>query len=502
MAERRYRMALAGLGGRTVAVLAVLMLVVAAAQRSGVKLDLSASRRFTIDPALVRIVGDLREPVSVVAIWKRENDGDLTAITGMLDDLAKRNPLFTIRRIDPDLQQPEYNRHGATYHDKTYPALYLCRGERAFKIPVTGATRLYLQRDLGGGLLALADAKPPGAHFIQGHGELAPDGGADGSDALIRALELGGFRTTIGGSTLAADEIAVLAGPTAPLGEVAIASLDRHLVDGGSLLVFADDRCPDDLAALLRRRGILLAGGVPREPEGLMDPQSPSAPPQVVVSRNHHAEIPDDFPYFNLQLGSETIHPQHPASAAVAQARQFLVSPWTTPVSLLPLDPAADPELLTLLGQRGLLPRWAEAPTPLLVTAPHDTWLVGRQEVPKVPGDLAERPSLPLAVACVYQPDERSARHGEQPRIAVWGSRQAVSNRTLTLSQYANQTFAVDLARWLANRGKSNPIPVAEIRAFQVVASERGLYLIMTLLVAVVPCLAIGGALLAFLHRR
>ena len=76
MAEKRYRMALAGLGGRTVVVLAVLALIVAGAQRTGWKIDVSADRRFTIDPALVRIVADLKDPVSVVAIWKRENDGE------------------------------------------------------------------------------------------------------------------------------------------------------------------------------------------------------------------------------------------------------------------------------------------------------------------------------------------------------------------------------------------------------------------------------------------
>jgi len=502
MAEQRYRMALAGLGGRTVAVLAVLALLVAGAQRTGWKIDVSADRRFTIDPALVQIVADLKEPVSVVAIWKREHDGELTSITGMLDDLAKRSPLFTVRRIDPELQQPEFQRHAATYHDNAYSALYLCRSDRAFKISVTGATRLYLQRDLGGGLLTLADPKPPGARFFQGHGELAPDGDLDGGGALVRAFELAGFRTAFGGTTPAVDEIAVLAGPTAPLGEIAIAALERHLKDGGSMMVFADDRCPNDLAALLRRRGILMASGVPREPQGLIDPQAAPAPSKVVVSLRNHADIPDDFPYFNLQLSGEFIQPQHPASAAVAKSGQYVISPWTTPVSLLPIGPDTEPELLAALKEQQLLPPWAEPPTPLLVSAAHDAWVVGRQEIPKVPGDMDKLPALPLAVACIYRSDESSARHGEQSRIVVWGSRQAITNRILYQAHYANQALAVDMAKWAANRGKANPIPVAEIRAFQVAASERSLYLIMALMVAVVPCMAIGGALLAFLHRR
>ena len=128
--------------------------------------------------------------------------------------------------------------------------------------------------------------------------------------------------------------------------------------------------------------------------------------------------------------------------------------------------------------------------------------MVGRQEIPKVPNDMDKRPALSLAVACIYRSDEGSARHGEQSRIVVWGSRQAITNRILYQTQFANQALAVDMAKWAANRGKANPIPVAEIRAFQVIASERGLYAIMALMVAVVPCLAIGGALLAFLHRR
>ena len=57
------------LGGRTLTVLAVLAVLVAAADRSGLLSDWSSDRRFTLSPRLTLLITAQNEPVELVGIW-------------------------------------------------------------------------------------------------------------------------------------------------------------------------------------------------------------------------------------------------------------------------------------------------------------------------------------------------------------------------------------------------------------------------------------------------
>lgn len=515
MAEApRSRLRLAGLGGRTLAVIAVLVLAVAAADRSGLRLDASADRRFTLDPALVEIVRAQREPVGVVGIWSAADDSVIAPLSEAVQRVVALNPSLSWRRIDPERDKPLLEAHRQRFRDASWPAFFLTRGERAFKIPITGATRARLQQELGGGLLALADPTPPGFRLLSGHGELAPEGGDEGCDALVRTLELAGFVRDAGGA-IDPRTVVVAPGPTAPLGPETIAALEQHLVDGGPLLVFADDRIPADLATLLRRRGLMVGVGIPKgvlagDATALFADAPEPAPPAVVVSLRHHfAGQESQFPYYNLlvgpqQLGEALGDPAglHPVLAPQQASGRNLLSPWSTPVLSLDLDPAQDGELIEALAKAGRLPAFAAPPARLFTTLPGDAWLTPRQRPPEVPKDLAQRPAIPLAALAEYRPDPRAARQTSGARVVVWGSRAAASNRVLGQEQWANAALTTDLARWLADRGRATAIPVAETASYRIVASDRGLWLVIALVVAILPCLAIGGAILAWLDRR
>ena len=512
---QRWQLRLAGLGGRTLAIVAVLALAVAAAQRTGWRVDLSPDRRFTLDPALQRILVAQTEPVVVTAIWPADVDEQVEPLVESLQAMVAHNPRLSYRRIDPLRDQPALEQFAKRYQDRSAPAIYLCRGERAFKIAVSdvGVSRRTLQQEVGGGLLALADPDPPTARFLLGHGELQPDGSDEGCDALVRALTLGGFRTVLGGEQrFDPQALLVIAGATGPLGAPTIAGVDQHLVDGGALLVFADHRLPADLAGVLRRRGIFVGTGIPRalgDPAALLAEAPEPMPPTDVVSLTRNARAVTrqaGFPYYNLlirpdQLG-EPGSPPHPALVGTALAGRDLLSPDSTRVLTLDLEPGADRDLVQRLAVAGRLPRFAEPPKRLFATAPGDAWLSPHDRQPQVPQDLEQAPAIPLAVAARYLPDERSTRQGEGARIVVWGSRAAVGNATLRQDQYANGALVVDLARWLTDRGRASPIPPAETVAYRVVGSERALWIITALLLAVMPAVAVGGALLAWLERR
>jgi len=503
------RLRLAGLGGRTFTILVVLVLLVAGADRAQLALDFSPDRRYTLDPDLVRIITAQSDPVEIVTIWENSAMGNgIDALREGLALMAAASSRLSVRHIDPVLHKPQYEQHRKAFGDGAYPAIYLTRGTRAFKIPVTQVLRRFLQREIGGGLLALAETDPPVMHVLSGHGELTAQGGMDGLDALLRAWELAGFRcVTAATGAIPADHVVVLAGPTTALGAPVIAALNQHLIDGGSVLVCADDRMPRDLSTLLRQWGFLSGPAVPAglfqgDPSVLFADDPPTLEPMIVVSRTRHVDLQDpEYPYANLLIEGRLMS-EHPALAGLAAANRVILSPWTTPVWQLDFDSQHDAEIMQKLAAANRLPPFAQPPLPLFVGAPGDVWTTQRSDPPKVPADLAQQPPLPLAVAATYRSDPRSARQGEQARVVVWGSRAAIANSVLARDEYANADALVAIARWLANRGAANPIPASESAAFTVTASEGGMTLITALLVAIMPCLAIGGALLAWLHRR
>ena len=183
------------LGGRTLTVLAVLAVLVAAADRSGLLSDWSSDRRFTLSPRLTLLITAQNEPVELVGIWTADQRSQLEAIEAMLQRMASLNPRVTWRRIDPELQKPLLTAFAETYGDAQPGSLYITRGKRAYAIGISPYTRLILQREVGGALLTLAETELPPAYLLQGHGELRPQGGPEnGSDHLAHTLALAGFQ--------------------------------------------------------------------------------------------------------------------------------------------------------------------------------------------------------------------------------------------------------------------------------------------------------------------
>ena len=141
-------------------------------------------------------------------------------------------------------------------------------------------------------------------------------------------------------------------------------------------------------------------------------------------------------------------------------------------------------------------------PTPLLFTAPGDVWTKPRAAPLATPKGLAEADPRLVALAMEYEPADNSVRAGMGGRLIVWGSRQAACDAVLAQAQYANARFLSSCSEWLARRTAGSDIPEADIAAFQVRATDGGLLLVLGLLVAIMPCLCIGAAMLTWWDRR
>ena len=497
---------LGSLGGRTLIVLAVLIVLTAAADRSGILSDWSADRRFTLSPRLTALIQAQQQPVELVGIWGGEDHDRLEPITAMLTRMAAVSPKVTWRRIDPELQKPLLTQFATRFKEAQIGNLYVTRGDRAFAIGLTAYTRLVLQREVGGALVTLAEDKLPPAYVLQGHGELRASGNAspgDGGGHLLQTLSLAGFQVTLLDGTNAQQPspsgVLVVPGPTSPLGERDLKLLEQHLRDGGGLLVLADDRAPDDLVRWLRRKG-LFVGGISQP-----DPGDESAnPSRITVSmRRHFVGQEAAFPHHNLALDGELLNPQHPITTPVAAAGVAVISPWTSPVWLLQPDPNQSQEnnnaLIARYHQLGTQPFSGQL---LLRSAEADAWDKPRAAPLEAPADLAQRQPLPLAWAVEYQAAADSVQANVGGRLVLWGSRQAACDGVLAQVNFANERFLRQAAAWAARRTAVTDIPEAEVAAFQVTASDNGLFYILALLLAVVPCVCLGAAMLTWWDRR
>jgi hypothetical protein len=506
------------LGGRTLLVLAVLAIAVAAADRSRLFVDWSADQRFSLSPALVTLLDRQQETIELVSIWPQELDEDARPVADGLRLMDERGGKVDYRHIDPVLHKPTLAEFEKRYREKSV-GVYVVRPAtgRAFRIPLNDGTRRVLQRDVGGALVALADAHPPAISLLQGHGELRPGGGGDdGADQLIRTLELAGFVIRpvepARGDRIAAASLLLIAGPVAPLGPD-LEHVRAHLADGGATLALLDDRAPLDLGLALRMRGVLGGAALPADlrpamaPGGdlaaALGPQGANLPPRVVVSLRHHAVGQEAaFPHHNLLLDGALLNPDHPATTRAAISGQSVVSPWTSPIQVL--QPGAFPEdiakrLQAVYNGFGTPPFTA---LPLLQTVPADAWTKSRGEAFQVPEGLDRQSALPLAWAIESLQTDASVRDDRGARLVVWGSRQAASDGVLGQGRFANADVLVDAARWLLRRERATAIPEAETAAFRVDASDGVLQLLYALLVAIIPCACIGVAILTWWDRR
>lgn len=496
---------LGSLGGRTLLVLAVLAVLVAAADRARAALDLSPDHRFTLSQRLAALLAAQSEAVELVSIWRGEDEAVFEPVRAALARMAAVSPLVAHRHLDPELQKPLLAAFAERHGEAQERSLYVTRGTRVFRIALDERSRLYLQRDVGGALLTLAQPTLPAAWLLQGHGELRPGGGGeDGADRLAHLLSLAGFSVGALGPDRRADPgpdaVLVLPGPTAALGERDLRLLGDHLRDGGGALIALDDRCPADLGAWLRRRGVLTDASRPIDLQGLLDPAAPTAPAGVLVSLRHHiAGREAAFPNHNLAIAAA--NPEHPASQALAGAGRLLLMPWTVGVD--PLPPAAfGPRAQAIADGFAAAGTPPFAPAWLLASEAGDVWTKPRAAPLAAPEGLAQAPARAVAAALDYAPAADSVRAGMGGRLVVVGSRQALSDGVLAQEHFANGELLRASATWLARRAAAQDIPPAEIASFQVRAGDGALTVVLVLLLAVMPCALLGAAMLMWWDRR
>jgi hypothetical protein len=509
MAERAGRWH--SLGATSLLVLAVLVVAVIAAYKSELRLDWSYAGRFSLHPELHTVLQAQSEPVHLVGIWPQTSGGLIADIANSLKLMADTNPVIDYQSLDPELDRPELVALEPVLGMTLPFSIYLIRGDRAQRIPLGRDTPYLLQRDIGAALLALARSDAPPVIFLQGHGELDPTAsGSDGCQNWAQALRLAGFqvapwdeRKLARHGSFPADAVVVIAGATADLGQASLAAFRLHLRDGGAGLVLADHRCPDDLAQLLRWRGLLVAGGIPsglgQDPTRLFQDQVASDPVLQVHSATA-ALVGQRQRFDRLLLEKRHISPDEPSGRSAASGRSVLSPQSTRIIPVLPQEWL--PRLPNLAQRFQTHGTPAFQPRILLKIASTEAWLVAPGAWrPPDPDQSRARPYV-LAAAMDYVPHPDSVRPDRGARLLLWGSRDAAANPVLEQRTFSNELLLLDSISWLSRRQASDRIPPADIQTLRVNASDEVMWWILAMLVVVCPCLCLGGAMLAWWERR
>lgn len=244
---------------RTLATLGALAVVLVAANvalaRTHLVWDLSAGRSNTLSAETLRVLGRVREPVRMTALFAREQPGRVEAAT-LLSRYRAANHRIAFEIADPAL------RPGAA------PG-----GADPGNVVVAGYGRVEvapfaIEIDITSALARLLRGSPGTVCFTSGHGERDPsDRGPAGYSSAAKLLADNAYRVR-SADLLATPrvpegcEAIVVAAPAEPLGEPARDAVLAYLRSGGKAAVLADPSSGVDPSELTREWGIGFVRGL------------------------------------------------------------------------------------------------------------------------------------------------------------------------------------------------------------------------------------------------
>jgi len=505
------------IGTRSILMIAVLFALVIALERIDWRFDWSVDARFSLQEPMLAIIDEIEHEVDLVGIWPQHGlRPQMQELTGFLEqrlpEIAGLSPRLRFRAIDAELDRvalSEFRRAHPTVlgsEGPVTPGIYVVGQGRPFHIPLAPMLRVSLQRELGGALITTADSERTPLYLLQGHGEL--DARADaGIGAALHRLALAGFaydpdlgrldEAALSRRSIPHDGLLIIAGPSKPLGASSIAALHDYLVAGGSLLLLADHRCPDDLAALLARWGVHIAGAYSAR-------LNASLPPLEIKSIDYSLRL-EDQRLDRLQIDPAHMAPEHPITRASRNRGQAAISPGSTPIAIdaALLAPPADDASAEQRQATAFQPPRAAEHSPLLMLTNQEAWLAPPENkfMPDAP-QPDQTMALVVAHALALQPHPDSPRIEHGARLVLWGSREAAAARWVGDSRWANEQLLADMAAWAVRREAATPIAEQRLTAFRVETSDGAIDLLMVLLVAVIPAACVGIAIITWWERR
>jgi ABC-2 type transport system permease protein len=464
----------------TVALAANAVLLCALAARHPVGLDVSATRRNSLDPATLAVLADLPGSAALTIVQPT-----LGALEPVYDEVARvaaqmaaAAPALSVRRADPasapggltaiaraaGLQPGDLASGGAIIVELGGEAGGPGAKRRVVDLLAFAALdrgpdgaptveRLAIEQALAGALAALSATRPITVCATRGHGELSLDAESSGHDWSVVAQRLRGDGITIqqidagAGSILPACSAVLVAGPTTALTADEALALQRFVRGGGGLVVAAAGPLNGTLPPT-GLEGLLVA-------DGLGMPQAIAVDPSLGVR-----EIPNALYVIEG-------YADHPINQGFKRTRPTL---W--------LQPRA------VVAVRGAKP---------LVTATPASW--GEVDLVDPPSKNPDDLAGPVALAAL----------GSTHRIIAIGSADSLTSAVLAGGSSAGDLWVARAIRFAS--GAPEPTVAVANRALQqvrLVMSPDQRRAVIALSVAGIPLAwaVMGGAVVWWRRRR
>jgi ABC-type uncharacterized transport system involved in gliding motility auxiliary subunit len=426
--------------------LAIAAVVVLIGARNNGRLDVTATREFTLSRQTIQILDDLDRDIEAVAFFVPTNAQQIVIripVLDLLTEYEQQTSRFSFRFVDPELEPAEARRFGInadlnpgtivfSADDRRQPVASLQRTNRGELV-----RNITLESDFTQAILAVtnADQGIKLVYFMDGHQERDPFNDTEGSGFALARFGIEGDNYRVDTWNLATEPeklafatVLVIAAPQADLLPEEQAILDAYLELGGKAIFLLDpETTPPTFNETLKKWGVELGDG------NVVDfGSSVSGVPRApLVPRDSYVYPPSN-----------------------------LVSPITAPVTnksfyqgvgaILPLEGAAtNPDLPNVFYDDD--PNFIITPLALSTTPRNGgSWLETDPEENNLDDDEIIGP-LALGVAI-----EAKAPFGQTPsedtprstRIVVFGDSDFASNRFF--SSFANGDIFLNSINWLA----------------------------------------------------
>ena len=249
----------------TIAFFIIVILINFLLFRSPTRIDVTATRVFSLSQQTEKVLEALEKPVRANAFFVPSDTRtafDMQQAEDLLNEFSRRSSNFTYRFVDPEL-----NRSVAVQYDvREYPVVVFEDLETSAQQGVFNLT----EQDFVTGILVATGVQQKRIYFLTGHQEAAlsrdPTSGEtdeDGLDFALQGMQRDNYQ--VRPLNLKQDEsvpedaaILIIAGPKRDLDTDEMDAVMDYLIQGGKMVFLLDPDSPDSYRQILAEWGMLL----------------------------------------------------------------------------------------------------------------------------------------------------------------------------------------------------------------------------------------------------
>ena len=261
----------------TIAFFVIVLLLNFLLYRNPTRVDVTATRIFTLSDQTVQILDGLDGLVRANAFFVPSDTRSATArqqAEDLLNEFTRRSNMFSYRFVDPELQRSVAQQYGVD----SFPAIVF----EDLEDGTLQGVQSFTEQDFVTSILIVTGAEQKIVYYLTGHdeagatrdilsGEIDED---NGLDYAIGGMQRDNYR--VQPLNLKQDPsvpedaaLVVIAGPRQDLDSEELAALDAYIKGGGRLIGLFDPTTPESFNLLISQWGIFLANRHPETNEVL-----------------------------------------------------------------------------------------------------------------------------------------------------------------------------------------------------------------------------------------